>query len=665
MRATVQWMNDNLEYEGKATGGAIRIVGLDANEYDSDFTFKLKAEAAEATENGEYIAAARTVDVTVMRKLQIDPQSAMMRVGNSVTLTANRDTIEGWSYQWSISSEDNSKLSSTTGKTTNVTISAQSVSRTITLTFGPHISSATVGTVSEGIFSGSSKTGGYINRDGTESGRDYFLVEKGMTRSLDFSWITTTEWGVFSSCLYGEPSGDTKLGFELKSDAANTGLGTYKGNKNWTTAGERHYLVTGEEFTGGTADTLEWQLQHRAGGLGLYAYTDISVSADFYVVGLAILNEKEDGQIVTVSDSATLVSLSAPGDTTTLTADWSFPADLMDGTEPTITWTVDNPELVAFGTDINSVADTASGESVSIVARKYSATDYSATITATCTVQCVNGREYTYKKYVSVEVPPASGMTVTVEPCIAGDIAGLNGAFGDALTADSLLAAVDVSDTPVLIQNSAFGCDTLYLKIRAEMSSGFANLNDYFCNLYIDRSFVDMDTALSSDGTTMYVRLKAKEATADVCHLELRTAIGSAPVHKQSIDLYAYPEVALTRDGKDVTNGSIPVYLDETKLSITLNAALTPVLYSADDTAKGPLDQIQWYLQGPDGYDAQSYLELSAEEGNEVTLSIRDAGRMPDFRVVLHARSARSDVSDAGYALVFLPVTKSEGEGAP
>ena len=202
------------------------------------------------------------------------------------------------------------------------------------------------------------------------------------------------------------------------------------------------------------------------------------------------------------------------------------------------------------------------------------------------------------------------------------------------------------------------------------MSGGFANLNDYFCNLYIDRSFVDMDTALSSDGTTMYVRLKAKEATADVCHLELRSAIGSAPVHKQSIDLYDYPEVALTQkvEGvtKDVTNGSIPVYLDQTNLSITLSAALTPVLYSADDAAKErTLDQIQWYLQGPDGYDAQSYLELSAEEGNEVTLSIRDAGRMPDFRVVLHARSARSDVSDAGYALVFLPVTKSEGEGAP
>lgn len=637
MRATVQWMNGDLEFNGKATGGAIKIVGLDANEYDSDFTFKLRSEAAEATENGEAIAAARTVDVTVMRKLKITPENLTKRnwgtPANGDFEVNRRDAV--FAYQWFVNGEpsigDFKKNVPGTNGTKNVEVY-----------YGPHIAKATFVNINlwsiEG-FVNDIDTG--ISWDVEKEGNQFFLVEKGKTKGLTYSW------GAMALRRYDVSTSPVSTDY---ADIENTGSNVVNSGES----GSYTYSVTGKKFTENEFQSMTWVMKKPR----YWAGTDNIPSTHYLaVVGVDL----KQGDAI-VSNSTAPVSLSAPGATTMLTADWSFPSDLMVGTEPTITWSVDNPELVAFGTDITSVADTASGESISIVAKKYSAEGYSATVTAECTVQCINGREYTYKKYVSVNVPFAGGMTVTVEPCAAGDIAELNAVFGDGLTTGSLLAAVDGSGTPVLIRDSAFGCDTLYLKIRAGMSGGgFANLNDYFCNLYIDRSFVDMETALSADGTTMYVRLKAKEATADVCHLELRTAIGSAPEHKQPIDLYDHPEITLTRKNNenvdvDVTNGSIPVYLNETNLSVTLKAALTPVLYSAADTGKtAPLDQIRWYLQGPEGYDAQSYLKLSAEEGNEVTLSIRNTGRMPDFRVVLHARSARSNAADAGYALVFLP----------
>lgn len=625
IRATVQWMNEKQDYNGAATGGAVRIEGLDVNEYDKAFTFKLRSEAVEATENGDADAAARTVDVSVMNKLRIEPQVKIEKYRKylgkdpkSCIFKASR-TDRLYEYQWTANGETTSSKEASEKE-----VAGADGAVNVKLRYGPYEDTAVL--INQAYVDGLNT---YINYSGEKDGKQYFILEKGTTRELVFSWASVTgNWYIKKHPNSTETADLDQIGQTDNDDSK-----------------EFAYGITGKEF--GTA-SLEWDMQ--------WVLSHRYPEYDVHVVGMDI---KRGGEVLSDSGTPLTLDLGVP---TAITAGWSFPADLMDSQahpdgKPDIQWEISNTELVDFADETHT------GETVSLTANKYSATDYTATITATCTVHCVNGREYTYKKHIAVAVPPATGMSVTVEPCAAGDIAGLNGAFGDGLTAGSLLAAVDAAGTPVLIRDSAFGCDTLYLKLRATLNDGrYANLNEYFCNLSIDRSFVDMDTALSSDGTTMYVRLRAKEATADVYRLTLSAAIGDA-AREQPIDLYGQPEVTLTRDGTDVTNGSIPVYQDDTALSVTLRAALTPVLYRSDDTERNtPLDIILWNLQAPDGYDPQDYLAMRADEAGTVTVTIRDEKRIPDFRVVLHARSARSDTSDAGYALVFLPVTKEEAD---
>lgn len=669
IRATVEWMHDKQAYTPEAsanpvfTGGAVRITGLDVNEYDDPFTFQLRSAAVEATENGDAIAAARTVTVTVMNKLRIEPQTFTGYSGSDITLSANRtDRAEtGWTYNWQISPTGNTTFPDNAANLTEIKFKVNSEEeRRVTLQYGPHTETAILRTVD-----GAWEFLATVNWDAQlkENGQniDYFLVEKGDSKRMTNSWFVGSMFegtiiDMARARMTNEPSPN---GLSFATIAVTTGAGSTEPNSNVKT-GRRYYTVTGKEFC--DPQDITWNYQQ-----GVLFWGNLrNPKPKYYTVKLAVvgMDITKNGEVYSNGMDLELER----GMQTAVTADWSFPKELIqsdlpvDNRKPDIQWEISNTDLVDF-------VGGNTGENVVLLAKKYSAKDYTATLTATCTVHCTNDRTYTYKKHVSVVVPRNAAMTVTAEPCTAGDIAGLNKAFGDGLAAGSLLAAVDENGTPVLIRNGDFGCGTLYLKVRAQLfgegggAVGDADLNEYFCNLQIDRSFVDMDTALSDDGTAMYVRLRAKEATADGSRLKMKlnVSIGNAEALSYYIDLYDHPKVTLTRDGEDVTNGSKPVYQDNTNLSVTLQAGLTPVLYRADDTAReAPLDRIQWHLQAPEGYDAQSYLNMETDGAGAVTVSIRDENRMPDFRVVLHARSALSDQSDAGYALVFLPVREEE-----
>lgn len=652
IRATVEWMNDKQEYNSVSTGGAVRITGLDVNEYDEPFTFQLRSEAVEATENGDATAAARTVTVTVMNKLRLTPQTYTGYSGSDITLSANRtdQAKTGWAYNWQISPTGNTSFPNNAANLTEIKFKVNSEGeRLVTLKYGPHTETAILRTVG----------GNYdllttVNWDAQWNGSDYFLVEKGTSRELTNSWFVGSLLDLYRARMTTEPSnGSSAATITPLSGAGSTSVGDV------VETGRRYYTVAGREFC--DPQDITWHYNH---GLVWLWNTDRFVATNpnptDYTVKLAVVGMDLNWPGKS-GDTDTSISIPGLNTSTTVTADWSFPKELIVSGEPDIQWEISDPDLVDF-------ADGNTGETVRLTAKKYSSEGYSATITATCTVPCTNGRTYTYKKHASIEVSPNADMSLTVEPCTAVDASGLSKAFpGGGLTADSLLAAVDEDGTPVLIKESGFGCGTLYLKVQAQLLNsdgnavGNANLNEYFHDLRIDRSFVDMETALSDDGETMYVRLSAKESTEEVFELELNATIGSAKLQQPlTIKLYDHPVVTLTRDGADVTNGSVPVYQDHTTLSATLQAALTPVLHRAGDPAAEPLDQIQWYLEAPEGYNAESYLSMIQNGPGEVTVSIRDKDRMPDFRVVLHARSARSDQSDAGYALVFLPVEEKE-----
>ncbi len=658
IRATVEWLPDQQEYGGSkiATGGAIKIVGQDANEFDEPFAFKLKAEAVEATDTPGAVAASKTVAVTVLQRLQIDPQSKTLRYFSwfgtgprDWEFKANRtENKPGYGYKWYV---DGAELTNANGSQT--TVEGKQGMQQIALYYGPHKASAVLTNVY--VLEGFSYS---INWDiGDDSGNQYFLVEKGVSRSLEFSWGAP----VFSYAkIKKHPVNNTVVSIETTSTASSDAQ-----------EGFHDYSVTGLNFTTNNAPAemswlidRNWPLKEETAG-------------PFYIHIIGMDVKQGDAVVSDVGE----VTMTGPNTTVDLTADWSFPSDLIkpdsnNEKKPAITWKISDPELVSFvdgsGNDLGTEVSGADLTNVTLKAHKYSADDYTVTLQATCKLTAINGREYTFTKLMQVTVKQDLPLNVDLQLCTSADLAGLQAAFpGADLTENSLLAAVDQGENPVLVYDPDFGCDAMYLKVSATLEGRTEeeNLSQYLCNIYANEFYAKVETALSEDKQTVYIKVTAEEANKDKYVLPLHVAIGSAE-RILNIDLYNAPTVKLTwknSEGEyvDVTNGSYPIS-SAAILPTTLNAELVPALHSYGDSAKTPLDSIAWEMRPPaDGYVPSRYLEMTAgvptvdaaagEVKYPVTVSLLDQTRMPDFRVELRAYSRKSGAAYAGYALVFLP----------
>lgn len=633
-RAKVEWVAHELDGENynvlsadgeTPTGGAVRVTGLDVNEYGEDFEIELKAEAMESAGDGE-APSCRIVTVKVMPKLEIIPKAktivALATAGQQqrYTFRVNRND-KTYDYIWM---RNGVTLSSNRTDSSKTIDGAGRATVTVTCKYGPFTATATY--TWQGLFNDLAapiNADYFVDKGGSFAGaggnKEYFIVAKGETRELELVWDNAIVQEVKTA-----PE-NTSHYIDLEPTYVDDPHHGHFENWQWInpkTSGCRKYNVTGKDFTCDDVETLTWAIGRDTWKFDKY----------IAVVGMEINGGKN---LVLAKDQ-----------TVRLTAATSFAGVLKDG--ESLTWESDHPELVSVDGD------------GTITAVKNGAATYSATITAAYAVECKNGKTYTFKDYVTVRVVPEGTMRVTLEPCDAGDVPVLNQIFGGAdLTASSVLVPVDREDRWTLIRSGDFGLNTLYLKAAATLDGRqLDDLGDYISNVSGDASYLSIEARES--GGVLYIRVRAKAANVNVTDVDLTAEIGTASAGG-TVSVYDAPTVKLTLpDGTDVTNGSRPVYLNETDLSATLTAAAEPTLYSHGDTEKTtPLNTITWALEASAGYEPDRYLELVPEKNdpNTVTVSLKPEGRMPDFRVVLHARSRETG---AGYALVFLPEEESE-----
>ncbi len=644
-RATVEWVSADLTLstDGKTpTGGSIRVTGLDADVYGKDsFPVYLKAEAAEADGKGNF-PSYRTVTVNVMPKLEITPKTKTVVFSSffqqSCDFSVNRSDAGTYDYIWTTTV--NGKItSSKIGSAVETINGVVDETVMVTCTYGPFSETASykwrrlLDTLTAPI------NADYID----DAGKEYFIIEKGKSREVEFTWGSLASYSITT-----EPSG-TVGGIEIGSNPG----GSKEPNRvqagliSRAYVGERTYQMTGREYTGSEPQELEWRLTD---------WGTETFPKYFAVVGMEIDGENH--------------LLLKKGGSGQLTATWSFP-DVLKATKEDpetgesvykerLRWISDHPELVEVNEETGALTAVKNG---------------SATITATYTVECVNGKVYTFHDAVSVEVRPDGTLTVNLQPCTREDVDALNAAFGDGLTADSVLVPVDGSGCWTLIRDESFHLNTLYLKATAELDGVPVKelLTDYFSNVSGDRFYLDIDVpteefyqAEPERLSTQYIRVRAKAANAAVTHVDLTSEIGTDK-NTQTIYIYDAPEVRLmwkdeTGREVDVTNGSNPVYLDDTDLDVALTAQLDPVLYSAADRSR-PLDTTAWEVRSPEeGYDPGRYLDWTVDR-ETIHIWLQSGEHMPDFRVVLHAysRTAGTDgAAEAGYALVFLPEKKGQ-----
>ncbi|MCF2615670.1 prepilin-type N-terminal cleavage/methylation domain-containing protein [Oscillibacter valericigenes] len=622
MRATVEWNYGNQQLaDGTATGGSVTVTGLDANEYDKPFTFQMKAEAVESSGTEE--SAYKTITVAVMNKLRIEPQSKVQRyygfLGDSPKsgdFQANRTAESGsYAYEWYVGG---GKMEGATES--KCTVPGIPGTREVELRWGPYTSTAVLTNKSAGDGFTSN-----INWDEELEGKQYFLVEKGVSRIMEFSWGTGF---LDTRKISKHPSTNTEVTVEA--------IG---GNSEYEKEGIYTYKVSGLAFNRDQATELIWELAKQ------YISNKKTVTHYAYVIGMDIKKGDE-----VLSDTGETLNLEM-GVPTTLTADWFFPQELMDlevqpDGKPDIQWEISNTELVDF-TDGNHT-----GESVSLTAKKYSATGYTTTVKATCTVRCTNGRDYTFVKYVPVEVEPTNMLTLSVTPCVSADVEDLQKCFGE-VTDETVLAAKDGTDGPLtLVHEEDFNCNRMYLKVKAN-----EDLTPYLWNISCDQFFVDVKCIQSqTDKSVIYIRLETKAANVKPVDLTLTVHIGKADVVEIPILLCDTPVIRLKdKDGADVTNGSLPVYQNQTDaVLVRLNAEMSPDLRNAETGAT--LDSIEWIMEALSaGYIPADYLEKEIAADGTITVKVKDLKRLPDFRVMIQAQSGKSRRSVAGYALVFLP----------
>ncbi len=661
-RAKVEWLRkteeDPTDYDhmsagdgkGKATGGAIRVTGLDVNEYDNEFSVELKAEALEYS--GEGSAPYKEVTVTVMPKLEIIPKAksaVSLIIGKSYKFKVNRQDA-AYDYVWTRNGET---VSSGKGSPEQQIDGEQGQSVLVTCTYGPFTERATFTWQSSLDKMASSINSDYfIPAADAADNTEYFIIERGKTRELDFTWGCALRYNIrnedttLNSAKYiqfiGQPGGSTQSKWE----------GYY--------IGERTYQVKGEEFTGGIegtkADKSDYGVETLKWNVGYWDFPKY-----FAVVGMEIDRSSITNNTLVLRKNQTFA----------LKAVTSF-ADVLvkEGTSPKVTWESDHPDLVSVDRNTGMIKAVKNGTAT-----------YAATITATYEVQCKDGRTYIFHDYINVKVQPEGTMNVDLQPCTtdpaSNDVEMLSRAFPDAgLSANSVLVPVERTtegDKWALIQAPTFGLDTLYLKATATVTKSvgtgtsttpLTSLDDYVCRVLSDAAYLDID--YKPVGGTLYIKVKAKTANAGLKKLPLSVEIGIGTSDEKEIYLYDKPRVELTRlnvsdQDKNATNGSLPVFLNDTP-DVSLTAKLVPTLYSIDDRST-PLDTVAWKMRAATGYEPEQYLvQTDIDGGIRVT---QKGTEKPDFRVVLRAYSAASaktgepkDLVDAGYALVFLPEEK-------
>ena len=641
-RATVRWNaeRDTLDVDGKTipTGGSITVEGKDAGDFgDKAFVFELRADTAEAAE-GEERMSSKTVTVQVMPKLGIDPQSRTYKyyallggLPRSGVFTANRSDAK-YEYEWyfdgkSTPEEEKSYICTVPGRAYN----DNNGIRNITLRYGPYTETAvlTNGTALEGFDC-------TINWDAAKTSdgggiKHCFLVEKGKSRKLEFSWMGGTN-GFFFDTRY-------KIDKSPTTDITYAEVVPVSGDTGYTSEGVFSYTIKGNHFTrdGSTDSPLEmqWKMTSKSA-----SERERKPSYDLYVVGLNIRSGDARGGIVNG------ITMSGVGQSRTLYADAYFPSELIKDGRQMITWSLDDKaeEIIEL---------TGNGNSAVITAKRFSAVDYYATVTCAYTVECTNGRSYTYTKNIPVKVNPVGVMMLDVQPCTAADVPALERAFGDTGLDGKWLNQADGGKW-LLVEEPVFGCNVMYLKVMARLGDmPVGDLNQYYRNIYSDDYYVEVRTAAVGD--TIYIRVNAREDRANTVptDLTLTVDVGTAEKKAETVRLYDAPKLVLEKDGAVVTNGSMSIpYQSAAERYGGFTARLEPALNNGDG--------VTWYLTAPAGYRVEDYLTL---EGSTVRL-LRDGEgklRIPDFRAVLHAQSGKAhdagltDVSSAGYALVFLP----------
>lgn len=668
IRAYVAWnSNDTYISDGGgniATGGSITVRAENTGDYTAK-SFQLRAAAAEA--GGSDGDAKKTVEVTIQPKLKITPRSATGLNGSAVTFTANREPAFNWEYRWSCTEIEGGKVQidyvGTTDrkkqKEVKITIPTENTSCELFLSFGPFsglnaVSSTFKTAGNDGL--SEDKSAGAINADGNNGTNDYFLMEKGKVCDLEFSWLTNSPTGWVQSALVTEPENGGSSPIDIKLDGAKSDpLNTPLVDK---TPHFRYYSINSEEYlSNDTKKTMRWKLKHYLWGLP--SPMAPAFDFDFYVIGAELMAKRAGDrtyQNVTNSDLNLDMDSNRIAE---LKTELHFNQELLVGT-PVYTWTTSDENLVRF-TDAGSSEDGRKSNSVTpkIQAVKYSAATYYATVTCTVNVEYKTDNSggtanYQFTRKMSVKVAPSGTVEVSCAPCVESDYPDkpmpLTPMSGEnfVLITDSAMTALHGNETRLKF--------TAKLKKPGGDTTDIADLSEYYCNVYTDNSYAEVEIEKIENGA-LYVRLKATNANVSVKDLELTVEIG--PGSKTvPIKLYSSPVVHLyNEENADITYTSRPVYLND----YTEAQLAAGVKFKFSVAAEPDIGQItEWTLVAPAGYSDQqitTYLSIHKDpDDHSGRTAIVTLKRYPDFRVVVQATNGSSGV---GHALVFLPVDSS------
>lgn len=627
-RATVCWDPSVDKLEEMQTGGSVIVTGLEAGDGGKqDFVFLLKAVAVDAVD-GSDAEASRIVKVQVKPMLDISPKNYTF-VGwggqGSQTYTANR-TDAKWTYDWGYSTQDDGMSFTSSGATATASSNDGGILQTrqlnITLSYGPYATNAVY--KSRSIISG---VAGSINGDIELDGKDYFLVEKGTTEELQFSYASNA-----THTIKYRPNVSSYATLQIVNEKS----------KPFT------YKLTGNDFTRASdgkplPQNLSWTLN--TGYIIILPVPGGTHNSFYYhVYGLDVRETNGNGSVV----PGTGITMNSVGSTKTLYADAFFPENLK--TSDNITWTVDRPELVELSTE--------AGNTVTLTAKQFTAQRYSATVTCTYSVIGKNGLTYRCVKNIPVKVERGGAFVYTVSPATQAEA---EAAFG---TVGNWVNQQDGDGNWILVEDKNFGANVMYLKVTPTAGN---SLQNYYCNVSGDASYVSIQC--KSSGDDVIVQIAANEgAGSSVPHVfDLAFDIGTAEKQTEKIILYQAPILKVFNSSGDITDKSLPIP-NATAAAAGFTgcsgfyATLTPLL---QDSTGNVVDKINWSLSCPEGYDVNSYVSLTAaqtDSGSSSTTAVMlksDSGGklVPDFRVFLTAQASRADgtSASAGYALVFLP----------
>ena len=130
------------------------------------------------------------------------------------------------------------------------------------------------------------KSAGAINADGNNGMHDYFLVEKGKIRDLEFSWLTNSPTGLVQSALETEPKNEGISPFAIEADEGKSDL--FNTRLIDKTPHFRYYSINSEEYiSNDAANTMHWKLQHYTQTFiwGWQKTLTPEFVFDFYVIG--------------------------------------------------------------------------------------------------------------------------------------------------------------------------------------------------------------------------------------------------------------------------------------------------------------------------------------------------------------------------------------------